>query len=50
LILIEAIAIVIGVFFMLVSSLGVLRMPDFYSGCTRRPRPPRSASSSSSSR
>jgi multicomponent Na+:H+ antiporter subunit G len=31
LILIEAIAIVIGVFFMLVSSLGVLRMPDFYS-------------------
>jgi multicomponent Na+:H+ antiporter subunit G len=30
LILIEAIAIIAGVFFMFVSSLGVLRMPDFY--------------------
>jgi multicomponent Na+:H+ antiporter subunit G len=31
LILIEVVAIVIGVFFMFVSSLGVLRLPDFYS-------------------
>jgi multicomponent Na+:H+ antiporter subunit G len=31
LILIEVLAIVIGVFFMFVSSLGVLRLPDFYS-------------------
>lgn len=30
-ILIEIVAIVIGVFFMFVSSLGVLRLPDFYS-------------------
>ena len=28
---IEAIAIVLGVFFMLVSSIGLIRMPDFYS-------------------
>jgi multicomponent Na+:H+ antiporter subunit G len=31
LILIELVAIVVGVFFMFVSSLGVLRLPDFYS-------------------
>ena len=31
LILIEVVAIAIGVFFMFVSSLGVLRLPDFYS-------------------
>jgi len=31
LILIEVAAIILGVFFMFVSSLGVLRMPDFYS-------------------
>jgi multicomponent Na+:H+ antiporter subunit G len=31
LILIEVVAIVVGVFFMFVSSLGVFRLPDFYS-------------------
>ena len=39
----------IGGIFALIGSIGLARLPDLFTGCTGRPRPPPSASAASSS-